>query len=477
MPLKLIKNTIFLTFATYTAMIANGILTIALARYLGANGLGVYTTVFTFVFFGTLVSSFGLPQIIVRNVAKNNLLAGTYFVNGLFIMVIFSFLCWMLINGVVFLMNYPVWVKVLILIGGFSILTGAVSDTCSSIFRAFEKMETPSLVASGMSILSSAIGVAMLWKGLGLFPVVSLIVVTSALNAVLLLIFVRRYLKRFIKNIDFKLCLGVLKQSFPVAIIRTSNILTQRVDILMLSGMQGLTPVGFYAAPVKIINFVSVPLQSLVGALLPHMSSQFATSMDKLEKTYEKMLKFFILFSLPITVIVLFFAGDIIHLLFGKEYVLGGSATALRILVVAFFFIMASGPAGATIFSSEERLLRLAPFIVAITALNIGLNILWIPKYSFLGASFSTLICAIISSIVEVVLVSRLFQKRYTLIAQSWKPVLAAIFMIGPLYLLRDSSWVLAGVTGFGVYLLALSILGEFKDLGYLRLKSFQLKR
>jgi O-antigen/teichoic acid export membrane protein len=456
-------------------MIANGILTIVLARYLGANGLGVYTTIFTFVFFGTLVSSAGLPQIIVRNVAKDNLLAGTYFANGLFIMVIFAFMSWALITGVVFLMNYPFQVKWLILLGCSSIVTGAIADTSSSIFRALEKMEIPSLVFSVMTVLSNTVGVLMLWKGLGLFPVVSLIVVTSALNAVLLFFFVRRYLKSFIKNIDFKICLSILKQSFPVALIRTSNILTQRVDILMLSGIQGLTSVGFYAAPVKVINFVSVPLQSLVGALLPHMSTQFASSMDKLEKTYEKMLKVFILFSLPVMVIVLFFSADIILLLFGKEYTQGGSATALKILVVAFFFIMASGPAGAAIFSSEERLLRLAPFILAITALNIGLNILWIPKYSFLGASFSTLICAIVSSTVEVILVSRLFQKRYTLIAQSWKPVLAAIFMSVPLYFLRDSSWVLAGVTGFIAYIFALYILGEFKDWGILHSKRFRL--
>lgn len=98
MPKKLIKNAFFLTFSTYTSIAAGGILTIALARYLGANGLGVYTTVFTFVFFGTLLSSFGLSPIIVRNVAKNNLLAETYFVYGLFIMVIFAFVCLALIT-------------------------------------------------------------------------------------------------------------------------------------------------------------------------------------------------------------------------------------------------------------------------------------------------------------------------------------------------------------------------------------------
>ncbi len=475
MPGKLFKNAVFMASASYVSMIANAMLTIALARYLGANGLGIYTTVFTFVFFGTLVSSFGLPQIMVRDVAKNNLLAGSYLVNGIFIMVVFAFISWALIMGVVIFMNYPFQIKLLILLGCSSIVTGALVNTSSSIFRAFESMDKPSLINSGISILSSVTGIVMLWKGLGLFPVIFLIVLSSVLNAALLLFFIKRYLKGFIKNIDLKLCRIMLKKSLPVALIRASNILTQRVDILMLSGMQGLASVGFYAAPVKIVNFISVPLQSLVGALLPRMSAQFATSMDRLEQTYERMLKFFILFSLPVTVIVLFFSKNIILLLFGEEYVQGGSATALQILILSFFFIMASGPAGATIFSSEERILRFAPFIIVITLLNVGLNILWIPKYGFLGASFSTLICAIASSIVEIVLVSWLFRKRYTLVAQIWKPVVAAICMLGPLYFLRGSGWLLAAVIGLIVYIFALAFLGEFKEWGVDIIKGFPL--
>ena len=56
MPGKLIKNTLFLMVSNYMGMLGSAVLTIALARYLGAHGLGVFSTVFTFVFFGSLLS-------------------------------------------------------------------------------------------------------------------------------------------------------------------------------------------------------------------------------------------------------------------------------------------------------------------------------------------------------------------------------------------------------------------------------------
>jgi O-antigen/teichoic acid export membrane protein len=472
---RLFKNTLFLMVANYIGMFGNAVLTIALARYLGAHGLGVYTTVFTFVFFGILLSTFGLPPIIVRNVAKNKLLAPSYFINGLFLMVSFALLSCIAIAIVAFFMDYPAEVKLLIVLGSCSLITAAIANVSSAMFRAFEKMEIPSLIGSGTAILNSGIGIIMLWNGLGLFPLVSFIVVTGGLNATLLLIFVRKHLNSCSKKIDPKFCIALLKESLPLAFIRALNILTRRVDILMLSTMQGLVSVGLYSVAVKFVNFVSVPAESFAGALLPHMSSRLYSSVDALGRTYDKFVRFYMLICLPIAVISFFFAGEIIHLLFGKEYVLGGSVTALRILICAFLFNMASGPAGVIILSSEERLKKFVPFAAAITMLNIGLNILWIPKYGFFGASFSTFICSVAAFIIKIFLIGQLLQRRFNLFVFSGKPFLAAGFMIGTLYLLTDSAWLLAGVTGVGVYLLTLSVMGEFR--GWFYWATLKLKR
>ena len=467
MPGKLIKNTLFLMVSNYMGMLGSAVLTIALARYLGAHGLGVFSTVFTFVFFGSLLSTFGLPPIIVRNVAKDKLLAPTYFINGLFLMVSFALLSWIAISVVAFLIDYPAKVRLLIILGSCSLVTGAIGNVSSAMFRSFEKMEIPSLAGSGMAILSSGIGITMLWRGLGLFPLVFLIVVTGGLSSTLLLILVKKHLKIYIKRTDPKLCVTLLKQSFPLALIMALNTITRRVDILMLSAMQGLTPVGLYSAAVKFINFVSVPAESFGQALLPRMSSHLAISVDASGRTYEKSVRFYLLISLPIAVISFLYAGEIIHLLFGEEYVLGGSATALRILICAFLFNMASGPAGVIILSSGERLKKFVPFAAAITIFNIVLNALLIPKYGFSGASFSTFICSVVAFIIKILLIGQVLQRRYSLFALSQKPLLAATFMIGTLYFLRNSGWLLSGVMGLGTYIAALSFMGQFRNWVY----------
>ena len=451
--------------ANYIGMLGNCVLIIALARYLGAHGLGVYTTVFTFVFLGILLSTFGLPPIIVRNVAKDKLLAPSYFINSLFLMVGFALLSWIAIAVVAFFIDYPAKVKLLIVLGCCSLVPAAIGNVSSAMFRAFEKMEIPSLVGSGTAILNSGMGIIMLWKGLGLFPLVSFIVATGGLNAILLFIFVRKHLNSSSKKIDPKLCIALLKESLPLAFIRSLNILTRRVDILMLSSMQGLASVGLYSVAVKFINFVSVPAESFEGALLPRMSSRLAISVDELGRTYERSLRLYMLICLPIAVISFFFAGEIIHLVFGEEYVLGGSATALRILICAFLFNMASGPAGVSILSSGEGLKKFVPYALAITMLNIVLNVLLIPKYDFLGASFSTFICSVAAFIIRIFLIGRILQIRYRLFNVSQKPLLAVAFMIGTLYLLRNFAWLISGIMGLGVYVAALSFMDEFRNL------------
>lgn len=472
---RVIINTFFLTLTNYVGMLVNGVLIIALARYLGAYDLGVYTTVFAFIFFGGLVSNFGLPSIVVRDVAKDNLLAPSYFINGLFIMISLGIVTWLVISGVVFFIDYPAKTRLLIVLGCCSLVTGAISNLSSAIFRAFEKMETPSLVASATAILNSVAGIAMLWLGLGLYHLIVLMVITGCINAVIMLAFVRRYVSNSIKKINPKLCVSLLNQAFPLALIMALNTITRRVDILMLSAMQGLTPVGLYSVAAKYINFISVPTESFAGALLPRMSSNAGISADVSGKTYEKSVSIYMLVCLPVAVISFVYAGEIINLVFGKEYALGGSATALKILICSFLFNIASGPAGIVILSFEDRLKKFVSFAAAISVLNIILNAVFIPRYGFLGAGFSTVICSVLGLIIKLYLIGPILQRRYNLFALSQKPLMASAFMIGTVLFLKTYGSLLSGMAGIGIYIAILYFLGMFKNWGVLKRKRVKL--
>jgi O-antigen/teichoic acid export membrane protein len=92
--------------------------------------------------------------------------------------------------------------------------------------------------------------------------------------------------------------------------------------------------------------------------------------------------------SLPIFAFVLVAAEPVIRLLFGTEF-LSGAAT-LRILMGAFVVICFGYVAG-----SMSIVLRLQKYFVryALIALvfNVGLNLIFVPKYGFVAAAWVTL--------------------------------------------------------------------------------------
>ena len=180
--------------------------------------------------------------------------------------------------------------------------------------------------------------------------------------------------------------------------------INQRIDIIMLSTMSGMANVGFYGVPVRLISTLNIPFTSLSVALLPRVSIYFNKARS-LKNIYKQSQRFYIFLGLIITIIIFLFSKQIISILFGSKYIEGNAHNALRILILAFLINKISGPAGVVILSMEEKLNKFIPFAFFGAILNIGLNLLWIPRYGILGASLATLICALVTSFIELFLV------------------------------------------------------------------------
>ena len=296
-----IKNTIFIAGARYINLITTGLLTIFLARYLDIPIFGKYITIFSFLFFANILTNFGIPLIIVRNVARNLKLANLYFFNATFIMLCFSLIAYFIINLIAFLMYNDKELKLLILIASISLFPGVISSTCGAIFRAFERMEIPSLINSFISIFSFFVIILILFTvNKKLFFVILTNVLFSFLNMILIFKKLKKNINLKFEKINYSLCFSILKQSFAVAFIRIFNMINQRIDIIMLSTMSGMANVGFYGVPVRLIRTLNIPFTSLSVALLPRVSIYFNKARS-LKNIYKQSQRFYIFLGLIIT--------------------------------------------------------------------------------------------------------------------------------------------------------------------------------
>jgi|GEM_PF-2359971 len=465
------KNFVVLVVGRASEMVTHFVLAIFLARYLGATDYGVFTTIFSFIFFGGLLANFGLGPVIVRAVSRSKEDVDYIYSNALTMMTVFSIVAWAVAIIATLMVDYEPRIVRLIALACSTILLHGMRQSSASIIRAFERME----ITTGLNLLFSVgqtvIAIGLLIAGYGLEAQVVLAIAASFLWTFALLVVVGRYFARFRFNIDIKFCFRLFTDGLPIALIQAMGLITQRIDIIMLSFMTGVTSVGLYGVAFRFLRVIRIFQGSLSGTLLPNMAARFARSVEATKRTYETALRVSILFALPTAVVIGAGSDVIVGRMFGQEYLNGGSAVALRILVWAFCLNVISGPVGTFVIACDVNIFQFAPYAASIAVLNIVLNSFLIPRYDFYGASVSTVICSAANLIIKIYWVNRLLADWKVVLRILVRPTGAAGLMALVMYWLRGMGLAVTLPVGLATYLAVLVGSGELtrKDIGRIR--------
>jgi O-antigen/teichoic acid export membrane protein len=177
----------------------------------------------------------------------------------------------------------------------------------------------------------------------------------------------------------------LIRFSVPVGIALTLTFAYGRIDQILVFKIAGTDAAGVYGAMYRILNTTSFLPTAVFTTLFPVLS---ASDPARTRRLLQLSMEYLAMVSLPIFAFVLVAAEPVIRLLFGTEF-LSGAAT-LRILMGAFVVICFGYVAG-----SMSIVLRLQKYFVryALIALvfNVGLNLIFVPKYGFVAAAWVTL--------------------------------------------------------------------------------------
>lgn len=406
---KTSKNTIVL-FASqlYNKFIAVLFFPIA-ARILGVADFGKFTLVLTFISLFYIFSDWGLSILTIRNVARSPDQTREYLIHTLALRIALAGIFYLFLLGLAFWLAYPTEIKILISIVGISLFTNNILASFNAIFSAYEKMHIPSILGIIFSTIYFTLVILCLLLRLGLTALISVTVFTSLLNAILTGWFLREYLVPFRFPLNYNFYREILKQATPFAVLSVLSIIYFKIDTIMLSKLKTMESVGLYNAAYKIVEFLRFIPVSLLGAYFPKMSRQAKHSTDELRKTYFKTTKLLLTFILPVAFICSFYANYIILFLFGPSFI--PAASALRILIWAVVIMFINAPVGNILYNSN-KLYKFIPFAVLNTSLNIILNFIFIPRWSYIGASATTLITEITGFFVQIWFVKEILFKK-----------------------------------------------------------------
>lgn len=469
--LRLLKN----AFSLLTTELVNTTIRVAftafLVRHLSVSDFGIYTTITVFLAFGSLFADFGMSQVIVRDVAQERDSGRVILPNAILIALSLATLTWggLILLAVVF--NYPGRMQGLLLIAGAALLFNSVAQLSAATVRAFERMEILAAINSGVSIVTSTLGILLLKMGKGLPTQIGLIVASAAVTALLLSVIVHLRLVPFSLTFQPATSKQILREALPIAILLGCNIVLTKSDLVVLSKVQNMTAVGIYGAAVKFMDFLDIFTASALGAMLPFMAARWSQPSTSALRSYQQALRVFIVLGTAATVGVFMLSDDIVGLVFGASY--QATALPLRILAGALLFNFLSGPVGLFLLVSRERLFHVIPYVLAITVLSVALNLFLIPRYGYIGASGVRAVISALLFVAKLRMTDYFLGQRLRWLKIIVRPLIAAAVMGVLIYLMQGLSLLLIVPVGALAYLVVLLGSGEFRAEEYKFLESY----
>ena len=417
-----------------------------LARWVGAEFLGIYSLANAIMLISEVVAKMGLETGVMRFVSRLNpeldqekiqkIIASALKMTTIFSLVIMVAL--IISSGAIVknILNEPPLLKLVIIIFAIAIPFNALTLVSAFATQGFKRLKykilvtqflNPTLLLTTMVICywfisaESALMAPMLITGIiGFFVMLGVLKkVTGVSNNQIM---------------KAKVDTSLFNFSYPLMFVTILQTFMHWMDILMLGYFTDATTVGLYHPAARTAGLLQALLLSFISIYAP-MMAQFHREGDrkKMDDTYKLVSRWLLMCAIPISAIFIIFPGKVM-LLFGPEYL--PSAKILVILTGATFIQAIFGAAGPTLSMSGHTKLVLWNTIGAF-ALNFGLNIFLIPNYGIIGAAIATLTSLIVVGFARTIEVSVILKMNF-FDRKVIKPIFAGIAVFTGLLLIKD---------------------------------------
>ena len=383
---QLYKNISFTSVHQIFVTLLAFILVPVATRFLGAQDYGLYTLATTIGFFVGLFADLGLSTIVTREISKKPYLASAFFARVLGTKLALTIIAFILFAGYIMIAGYDARSNQVIATFAVSSIIGSYSMAAFGVFRGVEKMQYEAMAVSLDKLISVTIGILILLMGYDIRIFIWSFVISTSM------LFFFSYYILYKKILNFKISfqkrqnLVILRISIYLGISAFLSMAYNYLDIIMLSKMGGMDDIGYYSAAYRILLVTRIFPTILATAFLPQFSSRHADT-KKLSMLFSEGTGYLFLIIIPLIPGAFYLADPIITFICGNDFAPGGSA--LRILSLAtgaqmlnIFFVP------LYIALNEQR--KIVHFQIVGLILNIVLNLILIPRLSFLGAAVAT---------------------------------------------------------------------------------------
>lgn len=403
----LIKNTSWLAVSETISMLILFVVTVIIARSLGDTIYGQFAFILAFAQIWQVLADFGLTMIGVRELATHKENIKKYLNNFLALKLVASILTFGLIILTVQFLNKPDFIKNLIYVASGYIVLYTAAEFLRSVFRALEKFKYEAYIKiSQHLILLTLIIFTASQHSLNLITWSYLI--ASAYSVVLTLIIIWQKISHFSLDWDSRLIKYLIKEAWPLALANVFVVIYFRIDTIMLSLMKSDQATGWYNAAYLLIFSLSFVAYVIMMSVYPKLSQLVKDSLNQAKRLYRQTLYLISLSGVLILGLSALIAKYLIPLLYGDKFL--PAVTIFYILTIAVWFAYLANVWLYTLNALGRQ--KIYTWATALgMVLNLILNFIFIPRYSYLGAAWATVITEIIVGLIIFIACERVFKK------------------------------------------------------------------
>lgn len=468
---KIASNTSHFTAALIIQKLISFVYFSYIAVKIGAGNLGSYTFALYYTTIFAVLIDIGLSNVIVREVAKYKEKSQQYLSAVMSIKAPLSILVYAVAALTINFLDNPAIVKQLVYLSGLIMALDSFTLTFYSFLRGHQNLKFESIgiiIFQSVVFISGAI-IVNLTNDLRILILAILLATFFNFCYSAMLIKIKLGLK-FLFPADKTTVKALLIFTIPFALAAIFARVYGYIDTVLLNQLIGPTAVGYYSIPYKITFSLQFIPMALIASLYPAFSSYFEQSKQMLEKTFAKSMVFLGIVAVPISFGVIALARPLMVKVYTNEY--EPSILPLQILIISLVFLFLNFPLGSLL-NACNRQTRNTIHIGIVMAINIFLNILLIPRFSYIGAAIASSLSAILMFILQMYVARQIIPVNFKFLLARF----GAIFISGLIMyfilalLLNYINFIALAPIGAIIYLASLYLLKGFNKDDLLILK------
>ncbi len=397
------------------------ILLIFVGRELGVQEYGIFTFALAFVTMFELLTDFGLRDISVRNVARNKALTEKYIGNIIIWKLLLCVVIYMIIIIVMNILQYDSRTKLVVYILALSSFLKSFKQSFRIFFQVHDRFDLDTLLVcvERFSLLIICMMALIFWKQLIIFAL--FFTGVRLLDFIITLLVLKRKIISFKLQFDFNFMKQLQMEAVPLGTFYFVLVILSSISTVMLSKMCGFREVGLYNAAFQIYEGVTILPTIFYAVILPRLSELYTTEPQHHRQLSIDVVKYMFVIALPLVTYGIVLSQFFIQKFFEADFI-----EAVLALQILFFGIAFQFPNWMlnTILISINKQKKILYFGFIGLLLNIILNLILIPRFTYEGAAVATVLAEALMFLCAIVYLYRHYV-RIPLMNVIVKPVLA----------------------------------------------------